>query len=245
MSGSFLIGARGWEHPGWRARFYPEALPEDWRFCYYSQWLRAVLVPSEQWETVTESEVRAWAEDCDPQFRFVLELPKEVTAAASSAATLRARLGAFFKTIEPIRPLTAGLVIPAAPPLVSQVPLPPPARALALLIENLAPSALPLCVDLPANCRTPALIEIAAAHHVGLLWRCAEESAPPAAPGDGRLLVALARTADPKTQRQLLEALSSWQAGASATVGLFFDDPQAGAEQAKQARLLAEIMGLL
>jgi hypothetical protein len=173
-------------------------------------------------------------------------LPKEVTAAASSAATLRARLGAFFKTIEPIRPLTAGLVIPAALPLASQAPsLPPPARALALLIENLAPSALPLCVDLPANCRTPALIEIAAAHHAGLLWRCAEESAPPAAPGDGRLLVALARTADPKTQRQLLEALSSWQAGASATVGLFFDDPQAGAEQAKQARLLAEIMGLL
>ncbi len=236
MPESLLIGTRGWEHPGWRGRFYPEELPEDWRFCYYSNWLRAVLVPAETWGAVTRGEVRAWAEDCDPEFRFVLELPAEVTAPAPPSA-LRAQLAEFFKTIEPIRSRTAGLVVPADHRLEEP-------DAFAALLGRLAQSAFPLCVDLPAARRTPAFLEAAAAHGAGLLWHCTLQSVPPPDTGGG-LLVAVARTADPRTQRRLLEALSAWQApGGGGTAALFFDDPIEGAEQAKQARSLAELMGL-
>ncbi len=235
MPEPILIGARGWEHPEWQGRFYPEELPADWRFCYYSNWLRAVLVPAETWEEVGSAEVRSWAEDSDPEFRFVLELPRALSESVTGAIERRALLTAFFKTIEPIRHQTAGLVVPAGS--CARDP-----GALGALLNQLARSSLPLCVDLPSACRTPAFLEVVAAHAAGLLWRCAEEPAPPPVAGQ-RLLVALARTADPKAQRRLLEALAAWQASGS-VVAIFFDDPQTGAEQAKQARMLAEIMGL-
>ena len=44
MTEPLLIGTRGWDHAS-GGDFYPADLPDDWRFCYYSNNLRSVLVP--------------------------------------------------------------------------------------------------------------------------------------------------------------------------------------------------------
>lgn len=231
MHESILIGTRGWEHPLWQGRFYPEELPADWRFCYYSNWLRAVLVPAETWEEVEAADVHTWVEDSDPEFRFVLELPRALSGPA--AGNRRSVLTEFFQRIEPIRHQTAGLLLRLAP-----------CEADGAWLEDLLGrlgTAYPLCVDLPRAWRTPEVLAAAAHHAAGVAWHCAEESAPH--PG-GRLMVAFARMGEPKAQRRLLETLAAWQGKSGGVAALIFDDPRAGAEQAKQARLLAEIMGV-
>lgn len=232
MHEAILIGARGWEHPAWQGRFYPEELPADWRFCYYSNWLRAVLVPAETWEEVGISDVRSWVEDSDPEFRFVLELPRALSD--PTADPRPAVLLDFFKTVEPIRPQTAGLLVRVARPKAAD------SAWLGDLLGRLG-TAYPLCVDLPASWRTPEVLAAATQHAAGIAWHCAQESAPH--PG-GRLLVAFARSAQPKDQRRLLEALAAWQQTSGGVAMLVFDDPSSGAEQARQARTLAEIMGV-
>ena len=52
-------------------------------------------------------------------------------------------------------------------------------------------------------------------------------------------MVALASAVEPKAQRRLLERLAAWR-GRERIAALYFDDPAA----ARQARLLAELMGV-
>ncbi|MBI3576294.1 MAG: hypothetical protein HY083_11690, partial [Gammaproteobacteria bacterium] len=61
---------------------------------------------------------------------------------------------------------------------------------------------------------------------------------PEPCPG-GKLMVALASSAKPKAQRRWLEQLAAWQQD-DGLAALFFDSP----ESAKQARLVAELMGV-
>ena len=48
MTEPILIGVRGWEYPP-QESYYPPELPEEWRFCFYSNRLRSVLVPAQVW----------------------------------------------------------------------------------------------------------------------------------------------------------------------------------------------------
>jgi len=77
MSEALLVGTRDWASADWADSYYPEDLPEDWRFCYYSNQFRAVLVSWEVWSNISSSGVEAWLEDSDPEFRFVLEINLE------------------------------------------------------------------------------------------------------------------------------------------------------------------------
>ena len=54
--------------------FYPDVLPADWRFSFYCNQLRSVLVPAEAWSAASAAEMEVWAEDAFPEFRFVVEL---------------------------------------------------------------------------------------------------------------------------------------------------------------------------
>lgn len=211
MAEPIFIGAQGWDRPAWTGAFYPEALPADWRFSFYCNHLRAVLLPAGTWATTPAADVRAWAEDVFPEFRFVVEL---------SAASL-----APLPVLDPIRSQIAGLLLrtPAAPDK---------AWLTARLAEFAA--SFPLCVDLPPAARTPELLVCLTQHNAGLCWRADVEPEP--RPG-GKLMVALASFAKPKTQRQWLGQLAAWQ-GENGLAALFFEDP----ESAKQARLLAELM---
>jgi uncharacterized protein YecE (DUF72 family) len=231
MSDSILIGARGWDHPGWHGGFYPEELPADWRLTYYNNLLRAVLVPAETWEEVGDGELRQWAEDTDAGFRFVLELPAALSRPQPLRA-LTAPLTGFFRAVAPIHALTAGLLVAVPPDAV------PEASWLDGLLAELGP-ARPVCVDLPPAWRTPHALRVLARHAAGLCWHADDEPAPVAG---GRLLVALSAQEQPRAQRAILEKLAAWRRN-EARAGLFLTGPNA-AEQAGKTRLIAEMMGV-
>ncbi|MBI5612629.1 MAG: DUF72 domain-containing protein [Gammaproteobacteria bacterium] len=220
MSEAILIGTRGWDHDAWQGGFYPAELPAEWRFCYYSNLLRAVLVPAAAWAGATPSTVAQWAEDSDAGFRFVLEPPPLASAV---------ELAAFLRLIEPIASQTDGFLASAASL--------EPAR-LDMLLAGLA-RAHPVCVDLPAGGPSPELSALLAAHRVGRCWHCASEDMP--TPG-GELLVALSAGGPAPELRRTLEALARWQAPGG-RAALFFEGPGA-AEATRTARTLAELMGI-
>ncbi len=251
MTESILIGTRGWDRPDWTGAFYPDVLPADWRFSFYCNQLRAVLLPAEVWSACGAADVRARAEDAFPEFRFVVEL----SAASPSSLDI----------LEPIRSQVAGLLLCA--------PATSDKDWLAARLAEFSTS-FPLCVDLPPAARTTDLLACLTQYDAGLCWHADAEAAPrpggklmvalsAAAPsargersfGNGRMAAGMSDIASgawplspkalpprepaaaPKDLRRVIEALHAWQ-GESSVAGLFFDNPAA----AKQARLLAELM---
>ena len=110
MTEPLLIGMRGWQHPDWEEHFYPAELPADWRFCFYSNRLRSVLLPGEMWSAVDVGEVRHWQGECDAQFQFVLELPVEL-ALPATREDFDVRWTGFRGLIDIIHAQTAGLLL--------------------------------------------------------------------------------------------------------------------------------------
>ena len=221
MNEPILIGTRGWNHAS-GGDFYPAELPDDWRFCYYSNNLRSVLVPQETWDSAQRVDVVQWLEDSDPAFRFVLEVPGELRDQRA--------LEEFLEKTKPIAPRTAGLLLCIKPD--TEV-LPAPLES---LLNGLADIA-PVCVDLPDGLwRDPLVYAVLQRQNAGLVWHCARAAAPH--PG-GRLMIALAPPAPPREVRHWIEQLASWP-GSSA--GLFFD--AGAAKTAQEARLIAELMGV-
>ena len=230
MVDPILIGTRGWS-PASGGDFYPPELPDDWRFCYYSNNLRSVLVPQETWDGVQPAEVPQWVEDSDPAFRFVVELPAALGLPLTQHKREQA-LVQFLETLEPIAPRIAGLLLRIAPD--TEV-LP---DWFEHFLNRLADVA-PLCVDLPVGpWRVPMVYAILERQTAGLVWHCAREAAPLAG---GRLMVALAPRAPARELRHWIGQLAQWQ-GQAGSAGLFFDTDAAKAAQ--EARLIAELMGV-
>ncbi len=227
MSEPILIGTRGWQQAEWAGDFYPPELPEDWRFCFYSNRLRAALVPGESWHDLNAQAVAQWVEDSDPAFRFVLELPPDWSQLAPGS--LAAAFDRFRVLSTPIHSRTAGLVVRATG-------APDPAWLAALLdaIGEFRPTA----VDLPGAQRTAALQSVCTQRAAGWCWRCAEEEAP----GSGGLVVALASAVPPRALRRILEQLNGAR-GRDGAAALFFEGAQA-AKAAEEARILAELMAV-
>ena len=233
MNEPLMIGTRGWEHAPWLGDFYPDELPSDWRFCYYSNNLRSVLVPQEIWPDTGRAQVVQWAEDSDLAFRFVIELPATLGVPLAPAAHER-ELGQFLETIEPVASRVAGLLlrIAAGTPVFSDGFEP--------LLGRLGDIA-PLCVDLPDGpWRAPAPLAALTHQGTGLAWHCGREPAPH--PG-GRLLVAFAPPAAARDVRRYIEQLAQWQQH-DTRAGLFFVEPERAAKAAQEARLIAELMGV-
>ena len=225
-----MIGTRGWNHAS-GGDFYPAELPDDWRFCYYSNNLRSVLVPQDTWDAAQRTEVSQWLEDSDPAFRFVIELPATLGLPLTHARR-ELVLAQFLETLEPIAPRTAGLLLRIAPDT----------EVLPDWFEhflNRLAGVAPLCVDLPDGpWRAPPVYAALERQDAGLAWHCARDSTPH--PG-GRLMAALAPAAPARELRRWIERLAQWQ-GQDSLAGLFFE---AGATRAAQeARLIAELMGV-
>jgi hypothetical protein len=76
MVSELLIGARGWQYAQWLTRFYPDDMPEDWQFSYYSNEFRTVLLPQAQLLAADADLVQDWHDDIDEEFTFFIELDK-------------------------------------------------------------------------------------------------------------------------------------------------------------------------
>ncbi len=227
VSSSIYIGTRGWDDPAWTGRFYPDDLPSDWRFCYYSNRLRSVIVPGAAWASAGPAPAAQWIEDSDPEFGMVLELPPELSRPVADPRAL----DAFLARAAPLKTQCVGwlLRLDAADP---------DAAWLAAVVARLKAMA-PVCLDLTGVWHDPAIARVRVAEGAGQCWRPATEPAPAAG---GEFLVCLAAEAAPRAQRRLLEDINKWQAGRRAA-GLYFEGPNAPA-QAEQARVLAELMGV-
>lgn len=57
MLSNLSIGVDGWQRPELINHYYPEGLPEDWRFDYYLNDFFVVLVPQSEWLQWTEAEL--------------------------------------------------------------------------------------------------------------------------------------------------------------------------------------------
>jgi len=237
MNEPLMIGTRGWEHAAWNGGFYPPELPDDWRFCYYSNNLRSVLVPQATWATAARSDVAQWLTDSDAAFRFVLEVPALLSAPLEAAKQDR-ELDAFLETVDPLMPRVTGLLLRMAPDT------PVLLEWFERLLHRLGDIA-PLCVDLAENeWRDPEPLNALRRQGAGLAWHCAHEPEP--RPG-GRLLVALAPPASPRDMRRWIEKLAAWQSSgqtAGVQAALYFDAPDSAAKSAQEARLIAELMGV-
>lgn len=74
-------GAVGWEHEAWQGDFYPEDLPADWQLSFYNTRFRCVFLPFGLWREATNDEIARWLNDTQEGFRFVLEIPQDMTEA--------------------------------------------------------------------------------------------------------------------------------------------------------------------
>jgi len=68
------VGARGWNFEQWGGEFYPDDLPEDWRFSFYSNDFQTVLVPSGYLVQFSVDEWEEWIEDTSREFWFYIEI---------------------------------------------------------------------------------------------------------------------------------------------------------------------------
>lgn len=68
------VGARGWNHEHWAGDFYPDDLPEDWRFSYYSNEFQTVLIPSQYLAVFSPQDWQEWIDDTGREFWFYIEL---------------------------------------------------------------------------------------------------------------------------------------------------------------------------
>jgi hypothetical protein len=93
------VMARGWNHEAWVEQgFYPDDLPEDWRLPFYSNEFRAVLIPTEDWRSVTDEMLEEWLDEVPDEFQFFLELADvfgDAAAVGAVAAQLGPHLGGF------------------------------------------------------------------------------------------------------------------------------------------------------
>lgn len=233
MVDPIMIGTRGWSDAVPGDDFYPEDLPADWRFSFYSNNLRSVLVPQELWPATSRETVSEWLNDSDPAFRFVVELPAAFSRPRNQSQSFQ-EMDSFLELCEPIAARVAGYLLRIASDVA------PDADWLESFINRLVDIA-PLSVDLPAGpWRTTATLAALTRQGVGLCWHCASEAGPH--PG-GRLRLALAPPSAARVTRRYIERLVQWQ-GEDAQAGLFFINAIGAPKAAYEARLIAELMGV-
>jgi len=244
-----LIGTVGWEFDdsgdAGAASFYPEDLPPDWRFAFYSNRLRAVYVPGAIWQSGAHgpAEPLEWAADCDEGFRFVIELPS-LLARPMSHEAFEQGFGEFTRRIEPLHHRIAGWCLrveahPQAGPHVRSQAVGTAdtdwlSRAIATLGDH-----RPVCVDLPEDWPARALAVVVQAG-AGLVWRPEDEADPETT---GNLLIARQMPSNPRALRATIERLVAWRT-ADRVAGLFIEPAAEAPKRAEEARLIAELLGV-
>lgn len=90
-----------WAHGPWQGRFLPQQLPARERLGAYATWCNAVEGNTTFYATPSRSTVESWARQTDPDFRFVVKLPKVITH-ERRLANADEELRAFLDAIAPL-----------------------------------------------------------------------------------------------------------------------------------------------
>lgn len=224
---TLMVGTCGWDRGEWVGSYYPEELPEDWRFGYYSNEYRAVLMTADHWKL--EQPMADWIEDADEEFRMVLELPAELSRPGSEWSRY---WDAFRQDSALLDPFRRGYLLSPDPEM-------EPDTAWLEHVLGVIGVQAPVSVDLRGPWRSEPVRECARSHRATLCWHADDESVEdPAVDG---LWAALSTTADPRGQRATIERLGAWMERTGGTAGLFFFGNKAPAAAAS-ARLIAEML---
>ncbi|MFI7575416.1 DUF72 domain-containing protein [Micromonospora sp. NPDC049497] len=99
-----------WTHRSWQGRFLAHPLPAHERLRAYAAWCTAVEGNTTFYATPSRETVASWARQTDPDFRFVLKLPKVVTHERRLTGADE-ELRVFLDAIEPLGPRAHALWI--------------------------------------------------------------------------------------------------------------------------------------
>ncbi|WP_208869761.1 DUF72 domain-containing protein [Micromonospora cremea] len=99
-----------WTHRSWQGRLLAHPLPPQERLRHYASWCDAVEGNTTFYATPARDTVASWAAQTDPDFRFVLKLPKVVTH-ERRLTDADEPLRAFLDAIEPLGPRAHALWI--------------------------------------------------------------------------------------------------------------------------------------
>ncbi|MGW3603696.1 DUF72 domain-containing protein [Micromonospora sp. NPDC005161] len=99
-----------WTHRPWQGRLLAHPLPPQERLRHYASWCDAVEGNTTFYATPARDTVASWAAQTDPDFRFVLKLPKIVTHERRLTGADEP-LRAFLDAIEPLGPRAHALWI--------------------------------------------------------------------------------------------------------------------------------------
>ncbi|MEZ5537896.1 MAG: hypothetical protein R3F02_20015 [Thiolinea sp.] len=80
------LGACGIEPADWASEYYPDDLPEDWKFAYYTNKFKQIFLTAEQWQ---RAELSEWFAEVGDEFRFYLELTGAQLSSADWESTVR------------------------------------------------------------------------------------------------------------------------------------------------------------
>ena len=75
----------GWEHEAWLTSYYPDDLPEDWRFGYFANEHAGVIVPESVWQNADADQIEEWFDDAHDNFAWVIEVRFEALSRAYEA----------------------------------------------------------------------------------------------------------------------------------------------------------------
>lgn len=217
-----VIGARGWNYDHWQNSFYPDGLPEEWRFSYYSNEFRSVLVP---WEYLCEADslqTQVWLNDTDEGFLFFIEV------------ALHSRWEQIFPLVAPLAPQLGGVYLRAVE---SHKVASLDTVELERLVSGLAGIA-PIIVDPTAfDSRLGAIV---APYHAGCYWRADDTDIEQC-----RERVAIVETSSvdkhhPKSLKKIIEHCCSLQG--PTTIGFFVGGEAPSLDDLRNVTIIWQLM---
>jgi uncharacterized protein YecE (DUF72 family) len=123
-----------WTHRAWQGRLLAPQLPADARLRHYAGWCNAVEGNTTFYAVPARETVASWARQTDPDFRFVVKLPRLITHERRLGGVDEALRG-FLAAVEPLGPRLHALWV-QLPPSFS----PPGVPALARFLRRLPAS---------------------------------------------------------------------------------------------------------
>ena len=103
-----------WTYAPWQGRYLPHPLSPRERLSAYATWCNAVEGNTTFYATPTLDTVKSWADQTDPDFRFILKLPRPITH-ERRLADVDEPLRAFLSAIEPLGPRAHAIWIQLPP----------------------------------------------------------------------------------------------------------------------------------